>query len=99
MIGNDAAITWGGASGAFELNVYIPMMARNPNHGGARPGTGPKPKTATIKTDAPLRISQSWPTGDYADLGKGHALIERQGSSRIILVPQEDGSTIRIWVF
>ncbi|KIQ19212.1 aspartate ammonia-lyase [Rhodococcus sp. Leaf7] len=29
IIGNDAAIAWGGAAGAFELNVYIPMMARN----------------------------------------------------------------------
>jgi fumarate hydratase class II len=29
VIGNDAAIAWGGAFGAFELNVYIPMMARN----------------------------------------------------------------------
>lgn len=29
VIGNDAAITWGGGNGAFELNVYIPMMARN----------------------------------------------------------------------
>jgi fumarate hydratase class II len=29
VVGNDAAIAWGGAAGAFELNVYIPMMARN----------------------------------------------------------------------
>jgi fumarate hydratase, class II len=29
VVGNDAAIAWGGAGGAFELNVYIPMMARN----------------------------------------------------------------------
>jgi fumarate hydratase class II len=29
VIGNDAAITIGGLSGAFELNVYIPLMARN----------------------------------------------------------------------
>ncbi|UKN43119.1 class II fumarate hydratase [Mycobacterium lepromatosis] len=29
VIGNDAAVAWGGANGAFELNVYIPMMARN----------------------------------------------------------------------
>jgi fumarate hydratase class II len=29
VIGNDAAIAWGGANGAFELNAYIPMMARN----------------------------------------------------------------------
>jgi fumarate hydratase, class II len=29
VIGNDGAVTVGGLSGAFELNVYIPMMARN----------------------------------------------------------------------
>ncbi|MGC0362888.1 fumarate hydratase class II [Rhodococcus sp. 27YEA15] len=29
VVGNDAAIAWGGAAGAFELNVYIPVMARN----------------------------------------------------------------------
>lgn len=29
VVGNDAAIGFAGASGAFELNVYIPVMARN----------------------------------------------------------------------
>jgi fumarate hydratase class II len=29
VIGNDAAIAFAGASGAFELNVYIPLIARN----------------------------------------------------------------------
>ncbi|MCB1230368.1 MAG: class II fumarate hydratase [Verrucomicrobiae bacterium] len=29
VIGNDAAITWGGANGNFELNVMMPMMAQN----------------------------------------------------------------------
>ena len=29
VIGNDVAITFGGAQGAFELNVFMPMMARN----------------------------------------------------------------------
>ncbi len=29
VIGNDAAITYGGASGSFELNVMLPMIARN----------------------------------------------------------------------
>src|SRR5262249_18880344 len=29
VIGNDAAITVGGLSGAFELNVFIPLMAKN----------------------------------------------------------------------
>ncbi|WP_280232234.1 class II fumarate hydratase [Nocardia cyriacigeorgica] len=29
VIGNDAAVAFGGANGHFELNVYIPVMARN----------------------------------------------------------------------
>ena len=29
VIGNDAAVTIGGRSGNFELNVYIPLIARN----------------------------------------------------------------------
>ncbi len=29
VIGNDAAIAWGGAAGNFELNVYLPLIARN----------------------------------------------------------------------
>jgi fumarate hydratase, class II len=29
VVGNDAAVAWGGASGNFELNVMLPMMARN----------------------------------------------------------------------
>jgi fumarate hydratase, class II len=29
VIGNDQAITVGGMSGQFELNVYVPLMARN----------------------------------------------------------------------
>jgi fumarate hydratase, class II len=29
VMGNDAAIAFGGSQGAFELNVFMPMMARN----------------------------------------------------------------------
>src|SRR5437879_12556011 len=29
VIGNDAAITAGGMQGHFELNVFVPMLARN----------------------------------------------------------------------
>ncbi|MBF6300763.1 class II fumarate hydratase [Nocardia amamiensis] len=29
VVGNDAAVAFAGAGGAFELNVYIPVMARN----------------------------------------------------------------------
>jgi fumarate hydratase class II len=29
VVGNDGAITWGGANGNFELNVMMPLIARN----------------------------------------------------------------------
>ena len=29
VVGNDAAVTWGGANGNFELNVMMPVMAHN----------------------------------------------------------------------
>jgi fumarate hydratase class II len=29
VVGNDAAIAWGGAAGNFELNVFLPLIARN----------------------------------------------------------------------
>jgi len=29
VYGNDAAVAFGGSQGNFELNVYMPMMARN----------------------------------------------------------------------
>jgi fumarate hydratase class II len=29
VVGNDAAIAWGGGSGSFELNVMLPVMGRN----------------------------------------------------------------------
>jgi fumarate hydratase class II len=32
VVGNDAAIAWGGAAGAFELNVMLPLIGRNILH-------------------------------------------------------------------
>jgi fumarate hydratase, class II len=29
VVGNDAAVAWGGAAGTFELNVMMPVIARN----------------------------------------------------------------------
>ena len=29
VVGNDAAVAWGGAAGSFELNVMMPVIARN----------------------------------------------------------------------
>lgn len=69
--------------------------------GGTRPGAGRPLELATIRVGAPLMVSQVWrgPDGtNYADLGKGHAKIERIGASRVIIIPQEDGSEIRVLI-
>jgi fumarate hydratase class II len=29
VVGNDTAVAWGGGAGSFELNVMLPMLARN----------------------------------------------------------------------
>jgi len=29
IMGNDADVAWGGGAGSFELNVMLPMLARN----------------------------------------------------------------------
>jgi fumarate hydratase class II len=29
VVGNDAAVTWGGAAGNFELNAMLPLLTRN----------------------------------------------------------------------
>ena len=62
------------------------------------PGAGRPPKSATIRDGAPIRVLQSFPGGGVTDLGTGIAEIERQGQSRVILLPQDDGSIIRIWI-
>lgn len=62
------------------------------------PGAGRPPKSATIREGAPLMISQVYPDG-MADLGRGKAEIRRQGQSRIVAIPQDDGSEIRILIF
>lgn len=74
---------------------------RKGRSGGARPkvreddGRGRPPKSYTIKAGSPLMISQVYPDG-YADLGRGQAEIRKVGTMRVIAVPQDDGSEIRI---
>ena len=50
VIGNDTAITFAGASGSFELNVMLPVLARNLLESiacsPARPGCWPRASTA-----------------------------------------------------
>ena len=60
-------------------------------------GPGRKPTKAVIKEGSGLMLSQVYPDGT-ADLGSGIAVIEAVGRSRLIKIPQPDGSEIRIMV-
>jgi hypothetical protein len=77
----------------------MPRGSNRPKGAPALPGAGRPPQSATIRNGAPIRVLQGFPDGGVADLGAGVAEIVRQGQSRIILLPQDDGSIIRIWVF
>ena len=68
-------------------------------NGGRRAGAGPKIKTATIRAGNPVMISQLLADGSYGHIGKGVVTIDRDGSSRIVRVALDDGSTIQIMVF
>lgn len=55
--------------------------------------------SVTIRQDTPLMISQVYPDG-VADLGRGKAQVKRTAAGgRMIVIPQSDGSEIRILVF
>jgi len=65
----------------------------------ALPGAGRPPQSATIKAGNPVMASLTLPDGGYGHLGKGVAEIARSGTSRVIRVPLEDGSTLVLMVF
>jgi hypothetical protein len=65
----------------------------------ALPGAGRPPQSATIKAGNPVMVAQTFPGGGFGHLGKGTAEITRAGSSRIVRVLIEDGSTLVITVF
>lgn len=75
-------------------------MPGTKGHSGApgktRPaGPGRNVSKAVIHTGDNLMISHVYPDG-MADLGRGQAKVTRIGNSRLITVPQADGSEIRI---
>lgn len=61
------------------------------------PGAGRPIAKATIKAGAGVFINQVYPEGT-ADLGRGRAEITSIGRDRLIKLPQEDGSEIRILI-
>ena len=61
-------------------------------------GQGRPVTKAIIRDGDGIMISRVFSDGGYADYGKGIARIEGRGHSRIIVIPQDDGSEIRILV-
>ena len=75
VIGNDAAVTVGGLSGAFELNVYIPMMARNVL------------ESITLLANTARNFVDKCIDGITANVDRNTELVEKNLSSVTALVP------------
>ena len=71
--------------------------SNRPKGAPALPGAGRPATKATIREGTGLMLSHVYPDGT-ADLGRGVASIEAVGRSRLIKIPQKDGSEIRILV-
>ena len=72
-----------------------PASAEN---GRKATGGGRPPTRAVILAGDGVLVSQVYPGGGYVDLGRGKVTIEGRGRSRIVVVPQDDGSEIRILI-
>lgn len=85
-------------------------MAGKPGKGGVKgrsgapgrtkpAGPGRQPTKATLEQGTIVMLSQVWPNGEHADLGRGLVgQVKRinDSSDRVVTIPQEDGSEIRI---
>ena len=65
VIGNDAAITWAGANGNFELNVMMPVIARN------------LLESIRLLANAARVLSEKCVEGIEADAQRARQLLER----------------------
>jgi len=70
IMGNDVAISFGGAQGHYELNVFKPMMAKN------------LIESATILADATLSFNKHCAEG----IEPNHANIEKLLNNSLMLV-------------
>ena len=75
VIGNDAAVTIGGMSGAFELNVFIPMMARNVL------------ESITLLANTSRNFVDKCIAGIQANVERNTELVEKNLSAVTALVP------------
>ncbi len=65
VVGNDAAITWGGANGNFELNVMMPLIAHN------------LLESVSLLSAAARTLTDRCVAGIEADVDRSTELVER----------------------
>jgi fumarate hydratase class II len=65
VIGNDVAITWGGANGNFELNVMMPLIAHN------------LLQSISLLANAADNLAEKCVAGIVADVDRARRLAER----------------------
>jgi fumarate hydratase class II len=65
VVGNDAAVTWGGANGNFELNVMMPVMVHN------------LLQSIELLANAAAVLSEKCVEGLEADAARASELLER----------------------
>lgn len=65
VIGNDTAVAWGGANGNFELNVMMPMMARNLG------------ESISLLSSASVLMAEKCVDGIEADTERARHLLEK----------------------
>ena len=75
VMGNDVAVTMGGAAGQFELNVYKPLIARNVLH------------SIALLTDAMASVDQHCARGMVPDRRRIDELLQRSLMRVTVLVP------------
>jgi fumarate hydratase, class II len=92
VIGNDAAITVGGLQGHFELNVFVPMMARNLLGSigllaaaarllGEKCVDGIEPNRETLERYAELTLSAATALNPYIGYDKATEIVREAASS------------------
>jgi len=92
VIGNDAAITVGGLQGHFELNVFVPMMARNlPGSIGLlaaasrlfaeRCVDGIEPNPETLERYAELTLSAATALNPHIGYDKASEIVKEAAAS------------------
>jgi fumarate hydratase class II len=76
VVGNDAAITWGGAAGNFELNVMMPMIAHN------------LLQSIEMLASAARLLRERCVEGIVADRARANEMVERSLAMVTALVPR-----------